>query len=341
MKSAKFILTSALMLTCTLGLVGQPQRVLAKAPTPDTIVADPLKAEDRIRLMVAGFPDLSGEHTIATDGTLQLPMAGSIQVGGLTTTEAVARITQSLLPYVRRPQVGITILRRSPLRISVTGEVIQPGPRVIGAAENETSLPLTLSRVLLAAGGIRPNADVRNIIIRRSATYSGTKNQTETSPSELKVDLWQAIQTGNLAADPKIYDGDEIVIPTAQANSGTQQMLMVSTVAPTKVSVQVTGEVRNPGTVELRPTASISEAVAAAGGLTNDGHKDKLMLVRMMPDGRLEQRAFSFGKPSETLMNGDLIVVEKNRRGTVANVFDFLGRVVNPFGPLIRLFTGN
>lgn len=119
MKSAKFILTSAMMLTCTLGLVGQPQRVLAKAPTPETMVVDPLKAEDRIRLMVAGFPDLSGEHTIATDGTLQLPMAGSIQVGGLTTTEAVARITQSLLPYVRRPQVGITILRRSPLRISV------------------------------------------------------------------------------------------------------------------------------------------------------------------------------------------------------------------------------
>lgn len=339
MKSTQLIFTSALMLTCVFGGIAQP--ILAKSDPDAAIAADPLKSEDRIRLIVSGFPDLSGEHTITTDGAIQLPMAGSIKIGGLTTSQAVALLSQALLPYVRRPQVSLTLLRRSPLQISVTGEVIQPGPRLLAPANDETGIPLTLSRALLAAGGIRPNADVRNIVIRRSSNNAGLKTQTEASRSEIKVDLWQAIQTGNLAADPKIYDGDEIIIPTAQANHSMQQTLLASTIAPTKVYVQVTGEVRNPGPVEVRPTAQVGEAVAAAGGVTNDGQKDKIVVVRMTPDGRLEQRSFSFGKPSEPLMNGDVIVVERNRRGAVASVFDFLGRVVNPFGPLIRLFTGN
>lgn len=321
--------------------------------------ADPLKAGDLIQLVVVSFPDLSGEQLIGADGTIQIPLAGAIAVGGLTSAQATERITQALLPYVRRPQVGLTILSLSPLHISVTGEVIQPGARSLPLADDRTGnyVPATLSSVLLLAGGITPYADLRNIVIRRTIQNGAISHEpakvetvvsnqtalsldalTETNRSEVKVDLWQVIQSGNLTSDLKIYDGDEIIVPRVQAPTENQQVLLSSTVAPTKVTVRVAGEVRNPGEIEIAPLAGISGAVAAAGGLTEDASRDDIILLRMSPEGQLEQKAFAFESASEPLIHGDLILVDESSRGEVGNIFDFLGRLFLPISPFLRLF---
>lgn len=322
-------------------------------------VADPLKAGDRIQLVVVSFPDLSGEQLIGADGTIQIPLAGAIAIGGLTSAQATERITQVLLPYVRRPQVGLTILSLSPLHVSVTGEVIQPGARSLPLVDDRTDnyAPVTLSSVLLLAGGITPYADLRNIVIRRTIqneaiqevpAEAGTAvgNQpvlslaalTETTRPEVKVDLWQVIQSGDLANDLRIYDGDEIVVPRVQTSTEDQQTLLTSTVAPAKVTVRVVGEVQNPGEIEIAPIAGISGAVAAAGGPTDDASTDDIILLRMSPQGQLEQKAFAFEAASEPLVNGDLILVDESSRGDVGNAFDFLGRLFLPISPFLRLF---
>lgn len=321
-------------------------------------VADPLKAGDRIQLVVVSFPDLSGEQLIGADGTIQIPLAGAIAIGGLTSAQATERIAQALLPYVRRPQVGLTILSLSPLHVSVTGEVIQPGARSLSLVDDRTDnyAPVTLSSVLLLAGGVTPYADLRNILIRRTIQNEAIQepaeaetavgNQpvlslaalTETTRPEVKVDLWQVIQSGDLANDLRIYDGDEIVVPRVQTSTEDQQALLTSTVAPAKVTVRVVGEVQNPGEIEIAPIAGISGAVAAAGGPTDDARTDSIILLRMSPQGQLEQKAFAFEAASEPLINGDLILVDESSRGNVGNVFDFLGRLFLPISPFLRLF---
>ncbi|PSB15599.1 hypothetical protein C7B65_24005 [Phormidesmis priestleyi ULC007] len=357
MKSAKLFCSTVLTLTCTLGLAGQLKPVLAQDSNPQVAnqVADPLKPEDRIRLTVAGFPDLSGEQFIAADNTILLPLVGSLKIGGLTPAQATNQLTQALLPYVRRPQVGLAVVKRSPMLISITGEVVQPGPRLLSSTdvrsassstETETSTPITLSRALLIAGGIKPNADLRNIVIRRSVPVDlvhrkdlVSVNKAESNKTDLKVDLWQSVKSGDLAFDVRIYNGDEIIVPTAPSNSANQQMLLASTVAPTLVAVQVTGEVQNPKQIEIKPTAGVSEAVAAAGGFTRDASTDKISLIRTLPDGRVESRTYAFGKTSEPLMNGDLIVVNRSRKGALGTTFDFLGRLVSPVFPILRILT--
>jgi polysaccharide export outer membrane protein len=382
MKNTLLFGSAALTSVLTLGLVVSPDLVYAQdtelpqntelsqdielpqnsdlSATDQT--ATPLKPGDRLRLIVAGFPDLSGDQMVMADGTIQMPMAGDISVGGLTPTEATASITAALLSYVRRPQVGLSLLSLSPLRISVTGEVVHPGPRLLTPSnpqdqditnERQDSSPVTLSDALTLAGGITPNADLRNIVIRRAssstavsptavnptavnsiAVNSTPEETTEGTRTEIKVNLWQAIVDGDLAANPRIYDGDEIVVPTAQVSSADQQASLASTIAPTIITVQVAGEVQRPGQIEISPNRGVSEAVAAAGGPTDDADLDSVELYRMSSEGRLERQTLEFGEASAPLMNGDLIVVDKT---TTGGVLDFLGRLIPPISPFLYL----
>jgi polysaccharide export outer membrane protein len=379
MKSALFLSSAALTVALTLSSVVCPGSVHAQETDPaqptDLPVTDqsatPLKPGDRLRLTVAGFPDLSGEQMVMADDTIQLPMAGRISVGRLTPAQATATITEALLPYVRRPQVSLSLLSLSPLRISVTGAVLHPGPRLLTPSDpqnqklndvRQDSSPVSLSDALTLAGGITPNADLQNIVIRRivpsnavangtvpGSTISSSTTANSTIPigsststpatsgesrTEIRVNLRQVIQSGDLAANPRIYDGDEIVVPVAQISSADQQASLASTIAPTAITVQVAGEVQSPGQIQVSPNRGVSEAVAAAGGPTHDANVNSVKLYRMSSDGRLEQQTLKFGEASAPLMNGDLIVVG---RTTASRVLETLGRVISPISPLLYL----
>jgi polysaccharide export outer membrane protein len=307
-------------------------------------LANQLKSGDRIRLTVAGFPDLSGDQIILTDGSLQLPLAGTIAIAGQTPAEAVQTITQALRPYIRRPQVGLAVVTIRPPRISVTGEVLRPGPRFLTPPEQQQSSKnspdtggenvQTVSYALLIAGGIIPTADVRNIRIRRVGLKTGTQKPSNPEKTEIKVDLWRAIQTGDLAADPQVLDGDEIIVPAAQVSRADQQRLLASTIAPNRITVQVAGLVRNPGSIQIAPSSGASAAVAAAGGLA-EGASQKLALLRMNTGGTLERKTFRFGEDTGPMQEGDVIVVSKS---TLSAVIDPISKVLNPLISVFYLF---
>ncbi|MEB3267957.1 MAG: polysaccharide biosynthesis/export family protein, partial [Leptolyngbya sp.] len=295
-----------------------------------------LRTGDLVEVTVLGFPDLSGQQPISADGTLQLPMVGSLAVAGLTPPEAVARLTTALRPYVRRPEVGLVVLESRPLRISVTGEVSQPGPYRVGREDLGGDPFPTLSAVLGLAGGITPQADLRHIVIRRSPAPRVTEEQRLT---EIPVNFWATIQQGSLANDPLIMDGDEIIVPRAEALTPEQQQQSLrSTVAPTALAVNVAGEVRQPGRTLIDPVGGVSAAVAAAGGPSENANLNSIILFRMAPNGQLTQQTFRFGEDSGPLQQGDVILVDRNTTSAVGNVFDFIGTILNPFGALSNIF---
>ena len=322
--------------------ISVPARTLTiVAPPSELSDIIPLKSGDRIRLTVVGFPDMSGEQIILSDGTIQLPMVGPISITGLSPGSASEAITTALTPYVRRPQISIVLLALSPLRINVIGEVLQPGPRTLEPSKNQTNSfgiptisPITLSDAVSTAGGITPNADLRNVIIRRTTLRSSRLGTALVATrSEVKVDLWQVLQNGDLSGDPRLNYGDEIIIPTATLTNPDQQSLLKSTFAPTRIRVQVAGEVQKAGQVEIAPSSTVSIAIAAAGGPTRYAKSNDIVLYRNLPDGRVEAQKFSFGKESIALRDGDVIVV--GERGS-SKVLDFLGRLMNPIAPLLQ-----
>jgi polysaccharide export outer membrane protein len=315
-----------------------PSIGLAQFTVDSNQLVNQLKSGDRIRLTVTGFPELSGEQIILADGTLQLPLAGTITVAGQTPAAAVNTITTALRPYVRYPQVGLAILDIRAPRISVTGEVLHPGPRLLTLPEQSQNPDRssttgnnsfqTVSYALALAGGITPSADLQNVIIRRDTTGAALRNSDEPTRTEIKVNIWRAIQMGDLAADPPVIDGDEIVVPTAQISLPDQQRLLASTIAPNRITVQIAGEVNRPGSVQVAPTSGVSAAVAAAGGL-NGGANRKLTLLRLSPSGKLERQTLAFGEDSEPLREGDVIVASKS---TFSSVVDTIGKFVTPLG---------
>jgi len=98
-----------------------------------------------------------------------------------------------------------------------------------------------------------------------------------------------------------------IVAPSVTVN--------VEEVAP--VMVSVLGEVAHPGVVKLDPNASVAEALAGAGGLTDYANRDRIFVVRRENKAPLRVRftfdglegsdaaAVGFG-----LRRGDVVVVE-------------------------------
>lgn len=300
---------------------------------------DPLKPGDVVFIDVLGFQNLSGQQQISSNGTVQLALGGAIFIGGFSPLEAISPMQQALLPYIRRPQVSVSLVSASPLRVSVSGEVLQPGPRLLTALSSDEAaqrVPPTLSTALIESGGITPSADLRNIVIRRPVT---TRTAGVASPyGEFRVNLWDAVSTGDLRSDPRIFDGDEIIVPTAEVANIDQRTLLSSTVAPSQITVQVAGQVNSPGQLNVSPMVGVSGAVAAAGGPTTDADTEAVTLLRMKPDGRVEQLAYTFGEASEPLIDGDVVFVEASNQGSVGSAFDFLGRILNPFGSLLNLF---
>lgn len=321
-------------LTAPLPSGNTPTAPRISPPLNPVVESTRLKPGDIVRITVIGFPEFSSEQAISAEGTVFLPMADEIRIIGLSSEEIISRLEAALEPYIRRPQVSFTLISVSPLRVSVTGEVASPGPRLLQPEEVGDSNVIKLSEVLIAAGGITPEADLRNIIIRRQR-FPGLASSTKQDGSTMSVNLWEVVQSGNLYADPEIQDGDEIIIPTAVSSNVDQQTLLSSTLAPEFVVVNVSGEVRRPGPVEVSPSADANAAIAAAGGPTPDADTGSILLARMGEDGQLIREEFQFGNQSTPIRDGDIVYVKKSAS---SNTLDFFNAITTPIRVLLELF---
>jgi polysaccharide export outer membrane protein len=85
-----------------------------------------LAAGDRVKIVVFGHADLSGDYEVNSDGLLSLPLIKSVQAAGLTVLEIEQIITSRLKPaYLKNPLVGVAVLEHRPFYI--LGEVKNPG----------------------------------------------------------------------------------------------------------------------------------------------------------------------------------------------------------------------
>jgi len=152
------------------------------APAPDG-----LNPGDQVRILVWRNTELSGDFTVAANGTLMHPIYREVQVTGISMAALEDRIRTFLTRYTTNPQFVISPL----VRVLVSGEVRTP---------NVFSVPpeTTVSQAIVLAGGPTPVADVKHIRLRRER-------------QDIGIDLSQA---DSQAASLQIRSGDQILIPT-------------------------------------------------------------------------------------------------------------------------------
>jgi len=99
----------------------------ATAPIPAQSKEYTLGEGDKVRVTIYQVADLSGDFLVLADGTLTLPLIGSVKVEGMTVTEAGQTLAKRYTTYLKRPVVTVSILTPRPLQIAIAGEVNRPG----------------------------------------------------------------------------------------------------------------------------------------------------------------------------------------------------------------------
>jgi polysaccharide export outer membrane protein len=139
----------------------------AAQPRKTVLTAEGGSPEDRIGIddtfdvRVYGEAELTGTFRVATDGTIDYPLAGRLQVSGLRTGEIQQLLVNKLKDrYLKDPQVVVTIKDRNSQKISVLGQVAKPGQ--VGYYPN-----MTIVDAIASAGGFTGIAAKNSVNLRR------------------------------------------------------------------------------------------------------------------------------------------------------------------------------
>lgn len=129
--------------------------VAAAAPAPEYR----LGAGDKLRFIIYGEGDLSGEFDVDASGSVSLPLIGEVRADGRTLRELEIIVADKFREgYLTDPRVNVDVLNYRPYYI--VGEVQEPG-------EFPYSAGMTVLNALAVAGGYTYRADTNRVYVAR------------------------------------------------------------------------------------------------------------------------------------------------------------------------------
>jgi len=219
---------------------------------------------DQLALTVANLEEVSNKPMrVDMRGDINLPVAGRIHVGGLTTDQVESAITNSLKRVLKDPEVVVAISEFRSQPVSILGAVNSPGVHQLEGHKN-------LIEVLSAAGGLRPDAGSTLTITRNlkwgAIPLPSAKNDSTGQYSIASVSSRSIMNGQNPAENIPVKPDD--VISVAKADL-----------------VYVIGAVKKPGGFVLGQDESISalQVLALAEGLDRTAASDKAKIMRATP----------------------------------------------------------
>ncbi|PSB59308.1 polysaccharide biosynthesis/export family protein [Chamaesiphon polymorphus] len=281
--------TPAKTLTAKIGGSAPAKKSVKAKPPAQRVVAPQnnsfadsytLGSGDRLRIDIFNVPEYSGEFFVLGDGTVNLPVVGSIPVQGLTVQRASSLLTAYFSRYVKRPIVTISVLAPRPVQFAIAGEVTRSGSYTIPFTADNRKFP-TISQAIQLAGGTTQTANLRQVQVRRAATGR-----------IISVNIFDVLQRGNTSQDITLRDGDTIFIARAEGvNAADRLRLAGSNLAnqDATVKVAILGEVGKPGTYTLKGDSggagrvtppTLTEAIKIAGGSTASADLSRIRVRR-------------------------------------------------------------
>lgn len=119
-----------------------------------------LKPGDSVAVSVWREEELDRELTVLPDGSLTFPLAGRIEVEGLSSPEVEKILVDALAEYLAEPVVTVSITSVGGNRVFLVGKIANPGPIILSG-------PTTIAQVLSAIGAFDRFADEDEIKILR------------------------------------------------------------------------------------------------------------------------------------------------------------------------------
>jgi len=330
----------------------QPSATQAATETAD-FDAYILGAGDRLELsfLSPSYATLGGSFELLNDGSTSLPMIGSVVLDGLTVNQANRWLTSLYRRYLRRPDVNLRVAQPRPMQVSVVGQVENPGIYVLSPGGNgigteassvagkTTSIPglPTVVSAIQKAGGITLIANLSDVRLQRK--LPGDRSQLR----ETQLNLVALLQKGDKRQNPFLFDGDTIVIGKAPSPPPDEVLeLAAANLSPSSISVNVVGEVKSPGRIQVKAGTPLIQALFAAGGATPmRANRNNVELVRINRDGTAILRRYTLdyklgvsGPSNPPLRDGDTVIVN---RSVLASGSDLVNVVSQPFTGLVNI----
>jgi polysaccharide export outer membrane protein len=273
----RYVWLSFVLLMVISGGVAQGQ-FSGPAPGPSTVINPPvtittdpailfpghrdvyLGNEDVLSVRIYGSPEYVPTVRVGLDGTIQLPLIGSVQVEGLTVHQTQDLIAQKLVSagMYRDPQVSIQVTDSPNLIATVVGEVhgIVPiiGERrlydVLAAAGSGGGFSSTATTVVVGGGGLPPTAS-HIITINRPGLAEPITVDLGTDPAKSSM------------ADIPIFPRDTIIVPRVGV-------------------VYLLGAFKTQGAIPLAQNSpmTLMKMAALSGGTGFEGRTNDLRIIR-------------------------------------------------------------
>ncbi len=201
-----------------------------------------LGADDTIQVIVYGQPEAGITTRIKADGTIVMPLIGTLTASGLTNIGLAKLITDKLTAggFLKSPVVNVEIGAYVSKSVNVAGRVTTPGIYPLDRQYRVLD-------VLLKAGWIR-DAGASYAYLRRPGVV------------EKRLDTEELVR-GTPDANPILRDGDTLFVPDAD-------------------QFFIYGQIAKAGTFAVLPRMTVREALAIAGGVSATGQGNKVGLVR-------------------------------------------------------------
>ncbi len=151
--------------------------------------------QDVLSISVYQAADLTKQVQVAETGTINLPLVGDVQAGGITARELERSLKAKLSEkYFQNPQVTVFIQEYNSQRVIVEGSVRGPGVYPYRG-------PTTLLQLVAQAGGLSDVANGSEVMIFR--TTKGTKQAAKFDIDEIKA---------GRAENPPVMQGDIVIV---------------------------------------------------------------------------------------------------------------------------------
>jgi protein involved in polysaccharide export with SLBB domain len=198
---------------------------------------------DMVNVDIWGASQESVSQTISPDGTITIDGIGVIQLGGLSVSQAKAKLKREIGPRYQGSKIELTLGQTRTVTVSVMGEVKVPGTYALSAFS-------TVFNALYMAGGPNDIGTLRKIKVYRHGRLLSN------------VDVYDFLLNGKLNGDVRLQDNDVI------------------TVSPYESLVCISGKVKRPMYYEMKKGESVATLLNYAGGFTGDAHTRAIRIFR-------------------------------------------------------------
>lgn len=247
-------------------------------------------AGDKLKVLVLGQAELSGEFSVDAAGGVELPFVGVLQAEGLAPQQFGAALEARLADgFLKRPQVAVSVVESQKRRVFVTGEVRRPGPYSLKGGPS-------LLRLLRDIGELTPDVGHEVLVVRPPAASASEPVPEKLAAAGLPGEVPGAqvlhaklreLLAGQPAADLTLEPGDTVYFPKA-------------------AQVYVIGHAVRPGAFKYEEGLSVHRLLSLAGGVNERG-SSKLRLARIVAGQRRELRAL----PTDLLEPEDTLIVKE------------------------------